>query len=111
MLASDYTTLLLNTADAEIFADSFIALLSVPRFYISELTVNMLGIPSADVTAVLGLELGDHVQVDHRPNNVGNVVSYGLTIEGISHTATPGTHMVTFKMGLGLTVRAPLLGN
>ena len=98
MLASSYDTLLLTGPAAEGFATSYVDTFKNPSYYISKLTVNVLGIPSADVSAVLGLELADPVQVVHRPNDMGDVQTYSLVIDGIAHSATPGSHEITFQM-------------
>lgn len=98
MLASSYDTLLSNTPAAQGFAQSYVTALKDPTYYISELTVNMYGLSTADQLAVLTLELADDVEVIHRPNDTGEVQTYSLRIDGIAHNATPGAHTVTFKM-------------
>lgn len=98
MLASSYDTLLATSPAGIGFAESYLAALKDPQYYISELSVNMLGIPSAFVPTVLALELGDAVQVIYRPNNTGEVQTYSLLVEGIAHDANPNSHVVTFKM-------------
>lgn len=98
MLASSYDTLLANGTDAQGFNLSYLGAFKEPTYYISELSVNMLGLSTVDALKVLSLELADPVEVIYRPNDTGEPQEYALVIEGISHDVTPNSHIVTFKM-------------
>ena len=93
-----YVTLLNTLADAQALANWQVALYAEPVYRVNTLSVNLNGITSTQVGEVLDLELGDAVQVSWTPNGVGSVVTQIVSIDGISHQATPSAHIVTFDL-------------
>jgi hypothetical protein len=92
-------TLLGSNTDASLLANYLVGRYANPLFRVQSLTVGLHGITSAQVTTVLGLELGDMILLDGwTPNGVGSAISQYLTIEGIEHQADPATHFVTFTL-------------
>lgn len=98
MLASSYDTILENGTQATEFADAYLSSFEEPSYYISNLTVNGLGVSTSDLSALLSLELADPVRVLYRPNDTGEEQDYGLILQGISHDVTPGSHTITLQM-------------
>jgi hypothetical protein len=93
-----YTTLLDTLVDAQALANWQVALYAEPVYRVNTLTVNLSGITSIQVGQVLDLELGDAVQVSWTPNGIGSAITQIVSIDGISHEATPSMHSVTFDL-------------
>jgi hypothetical protein len=93
-----YTTLLDTLDDAQALANWQVALYAEPVYRVNTLTVNLSGITSIQAGQVLDLELGDAVQVSWTPNGIGSAITQIVSIDGISHEATPSMHSVTFDL-------------
>jgi len=52
-------------------------------------------LPVDQANAVLGLELGDAVQVVFTPNGIGSPISRYVSIDAIEHDVTASAHLVT----------------
>lgn len=81
------------------YADFIVGRYGEPELRFAAITVSLDGLTTSQRADVLGLEIGDVVQVEFTPANVSPQVSrYGLVI-GVSHDATPDQHTVTFSLG------------
>lgn len=98
MLTSSYDTILENATQATEFADAYISSFKDPSYYISNLTINGLGVSTSDLSSLLSLELADPVRVLFRPNDTGLEQDYGLVVQGISHNVTTESHFITLQM-------------
>jgi hypothetical protein len=95
-----YTDLLLNTdAQVESFATTILAKYSQPVYRFKEVEVRLNELDSADLLAVLNLELGDFVQVTFTPSNVPPAISRLAQIIRLSHDVdVSGDHVMTFGL-------------
>jgi hypothetical protein len=95
-----YTDLLLNTdAQVESFATTILAKNSQPVYRFREIEIRLSELDSADLTAVLNLELGDFVQVIFTPSNLPPTISRFAQIIRLSHNVdVSGDHVMTFGL-------------
>lgn len=98
VMDATYTTLLSSATQAEDLADWLVGQYGQPRYRVDRLQVRLDGLTGTQVNDVLGLELGDAVQVIWTPNSMGSAVSQYVSIDGIEHSATPAMHDVTFTL-------------
>lgn len=97
---ADYsrTGLLFNSdTDTGILADYLLALYKNPTFRISEVSVVMDGLGTAQHATIANLDVTSPVQVTFTPT-VGSAISQFATIDRIAHSITPGQHVVTLSM-------------
>jgi hypothetical protein len=92
------STLLASATDATTLGTFLSNRYGSPQYRVTGLTVGLHGLGSSDVSKILGLELGDMVQVVWTPNGVGSAISQFVTVEGIDHSANPSTHFVTLTL-------------
>jgi len=102
VMAQQYDTLLASSTDAATFANWQVNQYSEPRYRVNSITVPLGRLTSAQLSSVLGLELGDEVQVTWTPGGVGSALSQIVTIDGIEHQATPDWYEVTFTLSQAL---------
>ncbi len=92
------TGLLFDT-DAQLteLADYLLSRYKDPVFRISEVTVLMDGLTSAEQTQIAALDITDPLLVTFTPA-VGSAVTQYATLDRVSHSITPGQHVVTLSM-------------
>lgn len=98
VMDATYTTLLSSSTQAADLAEWLVGQYSQPRYRVDQLQVRLDGLTGTQINDVLGLELGDAVQVVWTPNNAGSAVSQYVSIDGIEHSASPAMHDVTFTL-------------
>ena len=70
-----------------------------PEYRFQNLTINLNALSGAQQTSVLGLELGDIIQIKFTPNKVGDPIQrYGQIIT-IDHKIGPDRHDITYGVG------------
>jgi hypothetical protein len=95
-----YDNLLLNT-DAQVadFNATLLAKYSQPVYRFSELEVRLNSLSLADQNKVLGLELGDFVQVIFTPSNLPPAINKFAQVIRANHTVDiSGEHIVTLGL-------------
>jgi hypothetical protein len=95
--ALDIDTQLATLAGQEGLADFIIQRYSEPEYRFRSLTTNLRGLSDAQVAEVLGLEIGDQVDVTFTPNRIPPAVSIRNRVIGISHDIGIDQHLVTFN--------------
>lgn len=70
---------------------------SEPSLRFETITVNLRGVSAQDRANVLGLELGDVVQVQFTPNGEGVEIDRFAQIIGIDHSVGLDSHLVSFS--------------
>lgn len=97
---STYTDLLLATdTDVEIFATTILAKYNQPVYRFKEITVRLNDLDSADLLAVLNLELGDFVQVTFTPSNVPPAITrFAQIIRMTQNSDVSGEQFMTFGL-------------
>lgn len=95
-----YTDLLLSTdAQVETFATTILAKYNQPVYRFKEIQIRLNDLDSADLQAVLNLELGDFVQVTFTPSNVPPAISrYAQIIRLTQNSDVSGEQIVTFGL-------------
>lgn len=95
-----YTDLLLNTdAQVETFATTILAKNSQPVYRFKEVEVKLNELDSADLTAILNLELGDFVQVTFTPSNLPPAINRYAQVIRLTHNVdVSGEHIMTFGL-------------
>lgn len=70
-----------------------------PEYRFDSLVVNLDGLDGADLTTVLGIELGDIIVIQFTPNSIGDpIVRFGQIIS-VDHSISAASHEVTFGVG------------
>jgi hypothetical protein len=95
-----YSDLLLsNDAQVEAFTTTILAKYSEPVYSFKEVEVRLNELDSADLLAVLNLELGDFVQVTFTPSKVPPaIVRYAQIIRLTHNVDVSGDHVMTFGL-------------
>lgn len=99
-------TLLGTQSEAEDLAAFLVQRYGQPVLRILGLSVEMDSLTPAQQTSVLGIELGDRVEVTFTPNGIGDPIDRTLVVDSIQHDITLTTHQVTFAFSQTL---APLI--
>lgn len=99
IIAQSFDTLLDGASQLQDYADFIANRYSEPELRFSSIQINFRALTTGQAIEVLSLDMGDVVQVNFTPSNVGSPVSrYGLVI-GISHEITVDEHYVTLSLG------------
>jgi hypothetical protein len=69
-----------------------------PEYRFESIELELRNLTEEQQNAVLGLELSDIVRVKFTPNNIPPAIDRYAEIIGISHSATPVSHKVTFNL-------------
>lgn len=95
-----YSDLLLSTdAQVESFVTTLVAKFAQPIYRFKEIQVLLNELDFADAQALLGLELGDFVQVTFTPSNIPPAITRYAQIIRINHEVdVSGEHMMTFGL-------------
>ena len=78
-------------------ADYLLSRYKDPTFRISEVTVLMDGLTTAQQTAIAALDVTDPLTVTLAPS-VGPAITQDATVDRITHSISPGQHVVTLSM-------------
>lgn len=87
-------SLLSSDAQAQELADWLVNTYAEPQLRIDKLEIDLTKISLADVNKVLGLELGDVVQVLYTPSGIGDQINRFAAIDAISHQVDSDKHVV-----------------
>jgi hypothetical protein len=90
-------TQLASFAGQEGLADFVIQRYSRPEYRFRSLTTNVRGLSADQLDDVLGLEIGDQVDVVFTPNGIPPAVAIRNRIIGVSHDIGIDQHLVTFN--------------
>ena len=95
--ALEIDTQLATLAGQQGLADFIVERFSEPEYRFRSMTVNMRAMSAAQRATVLGIELGDQVDVTFTPNRIPPAVSIRNRIIGVSHDISLDQHLVTFN--------------
>ncbi len=91
-------TLISDLISVAALADWWVSLYGDPEYRFESLQISLDGLEGVDLATVLGLELGDPIEVTFTPNGVGSaIVRYGQII-GVGHEARPDSYDITFSL-------------
>lgn len=92
-------TLLALYQQTEDLANFWVNKYGEPEYRFENLTVNLNSLTGDDQIGVLGLELGDIIQIKFTPNGVGSPIQRYGQIINIDHGIGPDRHDITFGVG------------
>lgn len=88
-------------ASAQNLADYLVSVFSQPEYRFESLEVELIDLPAATQSQILGLELGSIVQVKFTPNNIPPQINRYAEVIRINQRVTETSHRVT--LGLAST--------
>ena len=89
-------TLLGSGVEALSLAQFLVAKFGEPEYRFDQLEVSLDGLTGPDVQTILGIELGDLVEVEFTPNGVGAAIDRFAQVTSINHSIGADRHTVTF---------------
>jgi len=92
-------TLLALYSQTEDLASFWVNKYGEPEYRFENLTVNLQGLSGDDQISVLGLELGDIIQIKFTPNGVGSPIQRYGQIINVDHAISTDRHDITFGVG------------
>jgi len=92
------STFLSGSAAASPIGDLLADRYGEPTLRIVGLTIEVDSLTPAQQEEVLGLELGDGVEVVFTPNGIGEPIQRELAVDGISHNVSPGQHLMNVNL-------------
>lgn len=87
-------TLLGDSGDATDLATFLVNRYGQPLLRILGLSIEMNSLTAAQQANVLGLELGDGVEIRFTPNGIGDPIERNVVVDSIAHSITPTRHDV-----------------
>ena len=90
--------LLDNDVSVEALGNLIVGRYAQPSLRIDTISVEVKDLSSSQVQEVIGLELGDVVQVIFTPNRVGDAINQFLTVDAIEHSVSPSNHTMVFDL-------------
>jgi hypothetical protein len=93
------STLLALYSQTEDLANFWVNKYGEPEYRFENLTVNLQGLSGDDQISVLGLELGDIIQIKFTPNGVGSPIQRYGQIINVDHAISADRHDITFGVG------------
>jgi hypothetical protein len=93
------STLLALYSQTEDLANFWVNKYGEPEYRFENLTVNLQGLSGDDQISVLGLELGDIIQIKFTPNGVGSPIQRYGQIINVDHAISTDRHDITFGVG------------
>ena len=81
------------------FANLLVSKYAQPEYRFEALDVELDTLSESNQNKLLGLELGDVVQVIFTPSQIGDPITRSVEIIRISHSVTPTAHRMSFGLG------------
>ena len=101
----EYRDLLFSVdSDADNFAEYLVSRYGTPEVRFSDLEVNLHALDATQAGNVVGLDLGDVIQVVYSPPGGGSAIDRYAVVDRIAHDIGPARHVVRF--GLSETQQA-----
>lgn len=91
-------TLLSSTGQLRDLADALVSQYAEPELRIEGLTIDLRSISPSQRTSLLGLELGDIVQVQFTPNDIPPAIDRFGKVIGITQTIQPGSEEMQIRL-------------
>jgi hypothetical protein len=96
--AQSISTLISTSASVTALANWWVSLYGEPEYRFESVDISLDGLEGADVLTVLGLELGDPIEVKFTPNGVGSPIERFAQIIGISHDVAVDSHNMRLRL-------------
>ena len=97
--STDVSTLLGQSSSVLALAQYWVNKYGEPEYRFDKLQISLDGLSGANANTVLGLELGDLVEVTFTPNKIGSAIQRYGQITSISHDVRADSHNVTLGLG------------
>lgn len=110
VISAEIATLCASQTTIDDLATYTVAKYANPEYRFEGLLVDIRALPPADVASVMGLEIGDVIEVVFTPNNIGTAIDQYAQIIGIDHNVSFDTHEVTLRLA-GLTFTSLVLSD
>lgn len=94
---SSNVSLLSTTAQGTALAEYLVAKYAQPVTRLTDISVELAGLPTGILSKLLTLDLGDVVKVRFQPNGIGDRVERRSIVEGINHEIGLDRHRILFK--------------
>ncbi len=91
-------TLLADSSAVAALANWWVSLYGDPEYRFEALQVSLDGLQGLNLASVLGLELGDPIEVTFTPNGVGSPITRYAQVIGVSHEVRPDTYDMTLNL-------------
>jgi hypothetical protein len=79
-------------------AESLLAFYEAPAFRITEISVELAGLSTANQNIMLGIDIAEAVAISFTPNGITPAISQTVAVQGIAHDITPDSHVVTLSV-------------
>jgi hypothetical protein len=79
-------------------AESLLAFYEAPAFRITEISIELAGLSTANQNTVLGIDIAEAVAISFTPNGITPAISQTVAVQGIAHDITPDSHVVTLSV-------------
>jgi hypothetical protein len=90
--------LLASDAQSLALAQYLLAQYSSPTWQVSEITVDLAPLSDFLTATMTATDIGDVVEVNFTPNNIGTQITQRCMVQGVAHEITPGSHRMTFSL-------------
>lgn len=91
-------TLISDVSQTSGLAEWWVSLYGDPEYRFEALQISLDGLEGVDLATVLGLELGDPIEVTFTPNGVGSAIVRYAQIIGVSHEARTDSYDMTLNL-------------
>jgi hypothetical protein len=91
-------TLISDVSQTSGLAEWWVSLYGDPEYRFEALQISLDGLEGVDLATVLGLELGDPIEVTFTPNGVGSAIVRYAQIIGVGHEARPDSYDITLNL-------------
>ena len=98
VIAEEINTLEIGGARAQELADYLVGKYAEPEYRFEQILFDITALPGADISTVMGLNIGDVVLVKFTPNEIGDPIQQYAQIIGIAHEVTSDTHDVILRL-------------
>lgn len=98
VIDEEISTLDIAPSLAQSLADFTVAKYAEPEYRFEQLVFDITRLPDSDVATVMGLEIGDVVEVKFTPNGIGDPIDQYAQIIGVAHDVGFDTHDVILRL-------------
>lgn len=98
VITEEFDVLCASAATVQNIADYTVAKYANPEYRFDSISVHVDKLTPAQVSDVMGLEIGDVIDVTFTPNGIGSAIEQYAQIIGVNHDVAPDRHDVVFRL-------------
>lgn len=102
--------LISSSTDTAALAAYIVRKYANPELRFDTITVDLAPLSTSQQDQILGIELGNIIQAEFRPNKIGNRITKNVSIISIAHSIQPDSHRVTFGLAATDTIAMVFAG-